>query len=232
MSSRGTPAEVPAPARSKGERLREAERDPRLERRRFVLSRVPELRERIFHLQKVFSDLQKEHPELVGLSLYGSHTKGYADFLSDIDGVVFVDFDEAQKRGTDKLELRRLVQETVRKELGLTSEHVSIDAVSISLQNNSVTTLRTPRLFHLAIGDKLRPYRDAAIRSYEEKGEEGEREWARLVFELVLHENHTFSDEFVEKRLHLYPWSLKKARAYYAPERGSDYTESSVEDSA
>ncbi|MEK9160587.1 MAG: hypothetical protein AAB440_00930 [Patescibacteria group bacterium] len=213
--------EFPGSGRSKEERVSDAEKDPRLERQRFVLSRVPELRERIFRLQKVFMDLQKEHSELVGLSLYGSHTKGYADFVSDIDGVVFIDFEEAQRLGTNKQELRRIVQETVMKELDVGLEHLSLDAVSISLE--SISALKTPRLFHLAIGDKLRPYREAVIRSYEEKGEDGEKEWQRLVFELVLHENHTFSDDFVEKRVHLYPWSLKKARAYYAPERRKEY---------
>jgi len=59
-----------------------------LERKRFLLSRNPELKERLEILQVLVYEMQKEHPEIISLSLFGSLTKGYATPESDYDGYI------------------------------------------------------------------------------------------------------------------------------------------------
>ncbi len=63
----------------------------RLEDKRFILSLDAESEKRLATLQEVVADLKKKYPEIIGLSLYGSLVKGYADRTSDIDGYLLYD---------------------------------------------------------------------------------------------------------------------------------------------
>lgn len=66
-----------------------------LERKRFFLSPSPEAKERLERLRQAYAELKSNYPEFFGLTIYGSHTKGYANDTSDIDGHIFLDVDKA-----------------------------------------------------------------------------------------------------------------------------------------
>ncbi len=80
---------------SKTDRVEKVEELGLLDRRRTLLSPHPEARARLALLEKTYNDLKTEYPEFFGLTLYGSHTKGYANGKSDFDGHVFVDVEKA-----------------------------------------------------------------------------------------------------------------------------------------
>ncbi|MBP9816482.1 MAG: nucleotidyltransferase domain-containing protein [Candidatus Pacebacteria bacterium] len=175
------------------------------------------MRERLANFRRVFENLQKEHPELIGVTLYGSQTKGYADENSDIDGYVVMDFNVAKANHMSRSELSILVRSAMTQELGVSSSHLHL--IPHMVTREGISNLKTHKLFHLGIGNGLREYREALIRSLESRGTEGEEDWQRIVGDLILHENYTFSDGLTERRMELYPMTLKQARAYFLPER-------------
>ena len=71
---------------------RELVADPgELDFRRFLLSSDPKLREKIKTLRNTVEGLRTKYPEIIGMTLFGSHTKGYPDSQSDIDGYIYLD---------------------------------------------------------------------------------------------------------------------------------------------
>lgn len=80
---------------SKKERVNIARDFGGIDYKRFELSFNPEVRARLEQLKVQYKILKSKYPEFVGLTVYGSHTKGYATSKSDFDGHVFVEIDQA-----------------------------------------------------------------------------------------------------------------------------------------
>ena len=72
-------------------RRQKAERS--LEGRRGKVSFDPEVRGIMKDVRAVLADMKYEHPDVVGLGLFGSLVKGYALPTSDVDAFLFVDID-------------------------------------------------------------------------------------------------------------------------------------------
>lgn len=64
--------------------------------KRFSVSKEQFSKDRLKRLREGFNLLQSERPELAGISLYGSMTKGNALEESDIDGDIFIDTELVQ----------------------------------------------------------------------------------------------------------------------------------------
>lgn len=62
--------------------------------KRFEIQRDEFVRERLVALRDCLAELQNEHPEIMGLTIYGSITKGRAVEESDVDCVLFIDADK------------------------------------------------------------------------------------------------------------------------------------------
>lgn len=59
--------------------------------KRFVLSQEEFLRQRLQVIKSEIDEIQKEHPEVLSLCLFGSMVKGTAHEGSDIDGFLYID---------------------------------------------------------------------------------------------------------------------------------------------
>ncbi|KHO47086.1 MAG: hypothetical protein QT00_C0003G0008 [archaeon GW2011_AR5] len=73
------------------------EQPPKLEKR-FTIQKDEGVREKVHLLQSVIAEMQKEYPEIVGATLFGSLSSGQASKESDIDAYVFVDYEKAAER--------------------------------------------------------------------------------------------------------------------------------------
>ena len=70
--------------------------------KRFVLPREERLKARLDSLKESLDSLQVSHPEIVGMTLYGSMVTGSATESSDIDGFVFLEESKAGDYLTDE----------------------------------------------------------------------------------------------------------------------------------
>lgn len=70
-----------------------------LEKKRFHLSLDETWKKRLHVVKEAVQELQEQHPEIIGLSFYGSTTKGYATAESDLDALIFLD---GEKVGQDE----------------------------------------------------------------------------------------------------------------------------------
>ena len=59
--------------------------------KRYILSKDRQINERLGIVENVFKKLQQQHPETIGMTLYGSLVTGGAHEKSDIDGFIFID---------------------------------------------------------------------------------------------------------------------------------------------
>lgn len=135
--------------------------------KRFVLSHEQFAKDRIEGVRSSVDHLQQEHPEILGLTLYGSTVKGTSTEASDIDGFVFVDAEkvlgsqdsEITKEVIDdkygdsmgdffedstQIKYEELVRGVLRSQAGLTEEqvkHVRIRPVSKRIIDTQIAQL-------------------------------------------------------------------------------------------
>lgn len=193
-------------------RLDAAEADPRLKRRRFVFSGDPVFREKLSVLQKEANALCAQYPELVGIQLFGSHSKGYPGPESDFDlGVAFDNelLIRAQRKPED---LVSVITTHLSAVLGASAGKINIEPYRVSKQ--PVPPDSQYALFFLSLGDGVRPYRDAVITALE-RSPDGEKQWERIMSLLWERENLSFTGDLPNERKKLYPWKLSEARAYF-----------------
>ena len=124
-----------------------------LEAKRFLLSRNPELKNRIRQLGVVVRKLKKEHPEIISLNLCGSLIKGYANKKSDIDANLLVNINP---EGNDALYpyYDTLIRKSLIQDLHLQATQVQ-HCISIFITEEKITKL-TETVCH---NGKMRPSR-------------------------------------------------------------------------
>lgn len=72
------------------------------ELKRFVISKETYSQERVHATQEAVLELQEKHPEILGLGLFGSLTKGKSREDSDIDGYLFVNASLVENEAPNK----------------------------------------------------------------------------------------------------------------------------------
>lgn len=71
-------------------------------KKRFTLPKEKHIKTRLHATREALSELQDTHPEVVGMTLYGSMVSGRAKETSDIDGFVFLEEKQAKDRLSEK----------------------------------------------------------------------------------------------------------------------------------
>ncbi len=209
--------------KTKDERRITASEDESLEVKRFILSRNPEVQERLRVLREVFKELQGKYPEIISLSLYGSLTKGYATEDSDIDAFLHIN-GEIEKHEYSKEELYELFVDIVREKLKLNKaqvENIKFDALNKKEIEEDCrkgfVDERTPifRLFLLSIDRDINEYRRVVFDTLESMGKKGENLWMTLMTSVSSFENHGLDDGLESRRGKLYPQTLAEGRKYF-----------------
>lgn len=200
-----------------------------VERKRFLFSSHPELKERLAGLQEIVRDFQKQYPELISLSIYGSLIKGYATPESDIDGVIILDEEvqrELQKKNPQYSPFSMSnFYKALKEKLSLTYAQMSIQLSLIDKKDLLLFVQRgdIPReLFFLSIGGrKISQYRKVILDQLEAMGEQGEETWRNFGLSLLKWEWGSYNwgsggnREMGEKRKKLYPWTIAEAKKYF-----------------
>jgi len=105
--------------------------------KRFQIPEDEELRERLSGVQHTVKDFQREYPEALSFSMYGSMVKDTANPESDIDGALFIDTTPTGDEEVDAAVLERLesgeylttFKADLQDRLNLTEEQVGKDVI-------------------------------------------------------------------------------------------------------
>ena len=203
-----------------------------LERKRFLLSRNPELKERLEILQVLVYEMQKEHPEIISLSLFGSLTKGYATPESDYDGYINIDSAHERQLGHKHSpnSLANMLAESLRARLPNSKGQINIfespplngklAIIEACGEEKLQWNQNIFKLFMLSVGErgKINEYRKIVLDALSSDRKFGEHKWKLIVGDLFQFENAGFSSRFAEKREHLYPKTLEEAKKYFLHE--------------
>lgn len=209
-----------------------------LEEKRFLLSREPALKERIKKLHAIIKELKGRYPKIVSFGLVGSLSKGYASIKkSDIDGFLFIEEKEGSNKKKDSEERKRLselLKRHLRKKFTLSKEQIHIWMISLSekkikylLQEKTLNSYdKLSYLFTLQAGGRdIEPYRKIILDELEkleiEHPGEGEKEWKKIMRELLLSERIRFNIPYAKGSWHytnLYPQTLAEGRKYFLHE--------------
>jgi len=221
--------------KSKEDRRELISSNPAFERKRFFLSRNPEIKNWITGLKEVLKDAKERFPEIIGFSIYGSLTKGYAEKSSDIDLKVFFDRSKLPQEINEDINKDGLVYilNKLAKTLSLGQKqitNVNRDTISkteikeycqnLLKYNDQILFIeanlhRLTDLFLLSISTELQEYRRVCLETLSASGEKGEIIWKKLMQLLHEFENKGFSPELKKKRLKLYPKTLAEGKKYF-----------------
>jgi|GEM_PF-3505225 len=119
---------------------------------------IPEdilLRERLEGIQKVFRNFQKEYPEALSFTMYGSMVKNTATFESDIDGTLFIDISPTGDKEMDDKILSNVksgyyldrFKNILQNSLSLTPEQVQKDVTLETISETDVATAAEKYIF-------------------------------------------------------------------------------------
>lgn len=206
-----------------------------LDFRRILLSSDPRLREKLKTLGNVVEKLRIKFPEIIGVTIHGSHVKGYSNSESDIDATIFIDedkirhFENKQDAETFVNNLPRYLQikDDINFEIsnaGLEKESRGIYIFPISkgtiskfcngefVPTSTIVTIMS--LFNVTSGKGIYEYREFLISTLETK-ENGDAIWRGLMSELFQLENMTLDPKFREKITNPYPKTLAEGRKYF-----------------
>lgn len=215
---------------SQEKRVHKIEASGELEFKRSLLSSDPKLREKLKTLRGVVEGLRVKYPEIIGMTIFGSHVKGYANNESDIDASIYLDEDKirnfAPGAGSTEEILKSPrfleIQDDIAHGIsyaGLKSHGIDMGIISkdklVEKCQRGYFSENTMRLFHLAAGKGIYGYRELVISTLENMGEKGEKGWSNLMSELFLFENMDVNPDLLEKRRNLYPKTLAEGRRYF-----------------
>lgn len=209
----------------KADRRREAA--PALEGRRAKLSEDPQVQEILKDVRFVVDEMKFQHPEVMGIGLFGSLVKGYATPHSDIDGFLYIDVDQtalgtdsAQKPVSPAERAKTLSEEFVQRlrAKGRVIDHVFVGRLDKKFLDSQLSSLSKrsaeylARFFMLSIGKEILPYREKILDrlSQLETGRQTEV-FSAMMDELSRLENSGFPDEVVNERRKLYPKTVEEA---------------------
>lgn len=217
-----------------------------LDFKRFLLSSDPKIREKLKALRNVVNGLSTKYPEIIGLTLFGSQVKGYANNESDIDASIYLDEDKI-RNFTPKTDPKEDILKSPRflgiqddiahgtSYAGLKSHSIDMDITSrakiVRACGSGTFNESIMNMFHLAVGKGIYGYRELVISTMEKMGERGEKAWSTLMNDLMTFENLKFPNEPHVKMKNLYPKTLAEGRKYFlrnAPEKPVSNPESSV----
>ena len=219
-----------------------------LDRKRFLLSHSPEVRKKLAVLQEAVRELKTRYPEVVSLGIFGSHTKGYANTESDIDGHLFVEDDRLsmilrqpysgayQTEGLGDLtrETRRygaILRDAIKQRGLCMSEEelrdVFVDFISTNSLQDDLSNGRWDNLtkfFLLDIGgrERIKMYRKEIIDFLSSGPKDSEAVWRSIMADLEDFERPYSADSSrKQKPKSVYPQTLPDARRYFLGEKTS-----------
>lgn len=200
-----------------------------LEKHRF---RINEISSSVLgSLKQEFQGFQQEHPEAIGLTVYGSQVKGTAKESSDVDCFLFVDEEKlTDQKAEDKdtiIPFKKRVRSVVSPSVG-TLKDVQIhmlskdgidtqvdslvgfyDKLDVYLKNGGEDPEQPDYdlqdLFHMQIGRGLDEYRRYIIDRFEQSGDPGKRAFDLIMGDL---EDWEGNDSLNEE---LFPKDFQKA---------------------
>jgi len=124
-----------------------SEENPAYEKR-FQMPEDEELRERLKGVQHTVKDFQREYPEVLSFSMYGSMVKDTATLESDVDGTLFIDVTPTGDEEGDASALERVesgeylntFKTDLQDRLGLSAEQVGKDVKLETISEEDVST--------------------------------------------------------------------------------------------
>lgn len=116
--------------------------------KRFQIPEDEELKERLKGIQHTVKDFQREYPEALSFSMYGSMVKNTATLESDIDGTLFIDTTPTGDEDVDKAVQDRLASDEylnifksdLQDRLGLAEEQLGKDVSLETISEEDVAT--------------------------------------------------------------------------------------------
>lgn len=192
-----------------------------LEGKRFALSSNPEIQERLKNIRKIVEELKKDYPEIVSLGLRGSLVKGYANTMSDIDAVLFIDpskITQWDRKGNDMYYRNRV--EDHLKEVWQMKSDIAILALSKEdivrvCHEKDFRPKQLFALFWLYIGKEVYEYRKCVLEELEKMRDKGRERWKIIMEYLWSKESIGLPDAIMQKRRSLYPQTLKRGREVF-----------------
>lgn len=222
----------PYDAKSRGRKI--IAESGEIDRRRFLLSADPETREKLLRFKDIAKTVHQRYPEMIGVTIFGSQVKGYANNRSDLDAYFIIDKDirseiippEATELKTERrtydleteiIDLLKAVHLGLGLGSGIGIRSISDEKITEFCQKGILdeNTRVIMHLFHLGIGTGIYERREQILSNLENLGENGERIWGHLMENLFRWENEGFDETLQEKRRTLYPRTLSEGRAYF-----------------
>jgi hypothetical protein len=197
--------------------------EDKLEKKRFLLSDNEQIRERLDNLQELINELKEEHPEIVGMTVFGSSTLGYSSKSSDIDGHIIIDLDipgKISNKETSIVDLQESIKKQIVERLKIRDyqvDHIGFYAThedSLREASHNDPTLVAP-LFRLSIGTGIEKLRRIVLEELDKMGAKGENTWHQIMQYIWEKDSYRMSSELEEKRKELYPWTLAEAKEVY-----------------
>jgi|AntRauTorcE11897_2_1112592.scaffolds.fasta_scaffold13861_1 predicted nucleotidyltransferase len=116
--------------------------------KRFQIPEDEEIQERLKGVQHTVKAFQREYPEALSFSMYGSMVKDTATLESDVDGTLFIDTTPTGDEELDESVLERLksgeylstFKSDLQERLGLTEEQVGKDVKLETISEQDVST--------------------------------------------------------------------------------------------
>jgi len=144
--------------------------------------------EQIRELEKVLG----ECPSFVGIAIFGSQVKGYADELSDID--VDILWDSSQGNISEEVTnpLRALSKDTM--------ERVSFYYRDINLHGGVIKASDIPQIFSLVIGKKIEDYRARVAKKLQHENIEVQNAEVSSIVDYFMEEDRHSMDKLIERR--------------------------------
>lgn len=202
------------------------ERKDKLIDHRFILKKVDL---GILHsLRSGYEEVREEHPEIKGLSFYGSRTKGRSTHSSDIDVYLFYNGSEIEGSKQDQKESLRSVRKLLGKfavkpagqkvELSLFTEDISVEKTNILFDLYSsgrhcrewTSNLSMISRFFLGVGQGLYTHR-AYILNALDKRSDGEVIFQAFMSSLKSFERGRLGEPIYDR----YPESIREAKDYF-----------------
>jgi len=210
----------------KTERIALAAEQGILEKKRFSVFHNPEIRELLKNIRRVLHELKSDHPEIVSLGLQGSLVKGYANTMSDVDAVLFIDPDKITQRNLQGNDMyyRQLVKGRLKEIWPVVENDIAIltlskkDIVKLCHQND-FSPQELFALFWPHLGAEVGEYRQYVFEELKKMRCRGKERWGMIMEHLWDIENIGLPKELAQKRRLLYPHTLKKGQEMFLREK-------------
>lgn len=208
------------------------------ERKRFAINPQEFSQERLRIIRETFDQLQRQYPDVLSLSIYGSMSKGYATPDSDVDVIIYLDVRKVKDEQDveREMEIKNNFQEKLRP-MGIGCDckiyQISEEIINEGLEdaervrqslNIDPNSHMLPHLGNqyqpikdlftgISVGVGIQKYRRYLLKQLELQGEKGQKIWRGIIDSVRSFERDLPGDDDSFKDL--YPYDLQKAMEIY-----------------